>query len=149
MIHDRLINGAIAGGVGAVIQNGYTLLMRSLGYLGPSFIDYGKVVIFYELPQGWLPTGLGLIAHFIWDVVLAIIFAYLLYGTTSRYVWFKGVIYGIVIWFFIQLGAILYKVPLIVEFTPTTVAFCFGGAVMFGIIITLVLNYLDQPMVEV
>ena len=149
MIKDRLINGTIAGSAGAIIQNGYALLMSRLGYSGPVYIDYGKILLFYNPPQGILPNGLGLVAHFVWDIILAVLFAYLLQKTSSRYLWLKGLIYGIAVWFFIKTGATLYKIPIIYEVRPYTVAFFLGGAILFGIIIASTLQFMEQTKLNV
>ncbi|HEY8464176.1 MAG TPA: hypothetical protein VIM29_09190 [Bacillota bacterium] len=123
MVKDWMISGIIAGGVAAVIQNIYGMVMKIFGYGGPFYIDYGKIVLFKRLPQGVLSDGLGLIAHLIWDIVLAMGFAYILHIGSSHYLWVKGLIYEMVIWFFIEIGAVLYRIPLISEVSSYSLTF--------------------------
>lgn len=144
MIKDRLVTGAAAGIAGALAQNAYAYIARFLGWRGPVYEDYGQILLFYRIHKGVLPTVLGLLGHFVWDIIIAILFAYLIRQTSSRYYLLKGTLYGMIVWFFIKAGSTLFKIPVIINVMPGTVAFFFAGSVIYGLAITLCLRWLDR-----
>ena len=148
MINDRLINGAIAGAAGAVIQNLYAFAVRLFDYTGPTYITYGKIILAIEDNSGLLSNSMGLLGHFVWDIILGIIFAYIISSTTSRYYIWKGLLYGAVVWYFIKAGATMFKIPEIMGVNPATVVFFFIGALLYGLVVSYSLKVLDTRPAE-
>lgn len=131
-----MICGAFIGSIGAVVQNLYGLSARLAGVKGPIYWDYGKVLIFSgKVLSGILPTVLGTIAHLVWDIILGIVFVYLIRDSFDRYLVLKGVVYGAIVWFIIKTIATLFRVPVIVDVSPYTVLFFFIGSLFFGLVI--------------
>lgn len=144
MIKDDIVKGLIAGIAGAVCQNLYALGTRVLGYQGPLYVDYGKILLFYSSRRGWLPDILGLIAHFIWDIILAVFFVYFIKYTSSRHRLLKGIVWALAVWFFIKTGATLYKIPVIIHVEPVTVVVFLIGSIIYGLALVLALNRMEQ-----
>ena len=147
MIKDRLVSGALAGSVGAVIQNTYAFIAKSLGFQGPVYIDYGEYLLFYKDQSGPLTSFFGFIGHFVWDIIIGIIFAYLILNTSSRYYLLKGILYGVIVWFLIKAGSTLFKIPEVITVLPHTVAFFFFGSILFGISLAYTLKLLDNAKI--
>ncbi|MBU7005227.1 hypothetical protein [Phosphitispora fastidiosa] len=147
MIKDRLINGAIAGAAGAVVQNLYAAAARLFGYTGPGYITYGKIVLAIEDNGGLLSNSLGLVSHLVWDIIVGILFAYIISSTTSRYYIWKGMLYGAAVWYLIKAGATIFKIPIIMGFYPETVVFFFIGALIYGLVVSYSLKVLDTRLV--
>lgn len=144
MIKDRLVNGALAGTAGAVVQNTYAFTLILAGYKGPSYVDYGKAIVFYKTIEGPSALALGLIGHFVWNIILGVIFAYIIMLTSSRYYLLKGIIYGLVVWFLIKMGSSMFEIAEIVEINPAAAAVFLSGAILFGVAIAYTLKILDQ-----
>jgi len=148
MIKDKLVNGAIAGAAGAVVQNLYVAVAGLFGYTGPSYITYGKIALAIEDNNGVLSNLMGLVGHFIWDIMLGIIFAYIISNATSRYYIWKGLLYGAVVWYLIKAGATIFKIPAIMGVYPETVVFFFIGALLYGLVVSYSLRVLDTRPAE-
>ncbi len=143
MIKDRMLYGAIAGTAGAIVQNLYAFAATLFGYKGPQYISYGKIVLAIHDYQGLLSNLMGLLGHLVWDIMLGVIFAYIISYTSSRYYALKGLLYGAVVWYLIKASATMFKIPVIMGVHPETVAFFFIGALLFGIVISYSLKILD------
>lgn len=149
MLQDRMVFGAIAGMAGAVVQNFYAVIAESMGLTGPVYLNYGKIVLMLKDYNDPLADTLGVIGHFTWDIILGIAFAYLVSLTSSRYYILKGIIYGIIVWYFIKVIATLFKIPVIIGVQPHTVAFFFIGAILYGATLALTLKLLDSRKIKV
>lgn len=148
MIKDRLVNGAIAGAAGAVVQNLYAAAAGLFGYTGPNYLTYGKIVLAIEDNNGALSNLMGLVGHFVWDIILGIIFAYIISSATSRYYIWKGLLYGAVVWYFVKAGATMFKIPEIMAVYPETVVFFFIGSLIYGLVVSYSLRVLDARPAE-
>jgi hypothetical protein len=144
MIRDWMVSGAIAGVMGGICQNIYAGLLNIWGMPGSYYIEYGKVLLFARNPSGLLPDGLGLLAHFAWDIILAIVFVCIIQQTSQRYFLLKGLLYGMIVWFLIRAGATLFKIPIINQDLPHTIALFFIGSLLFGVVIVNTLRFLQK-----
>lgn len=148
MVGDRAVYGSMAGAVGAFVQLIYGLVGRIIGYSGPDFVDFGKIILFYGRRVGLQGWFMGLLALIVWDIFLGVLFTLLIPETTRRFLWFKGALYGALIWFFVQVVGILFGVPAIIAFIPQTLFFYLMGALIYGIVIASmlhILGYVRQP----
>ncbi|PKM80095.1 MAG: hypothetical protein CVU89_15155 [Firmicutes bacterium HGW-Firmicutes-14] len=149
MIKDRLINGAIAGAAGALVQNTYALILAIGGYGGPNYVTYGKLLLGLNNYNGLSSDILGLIGHFVWDMLLGVFFAYIISRTSSRYYLVKGTLYGAVIWYLIKAGSFLFRAPLVTKFSPESIAFYFAGSLLFGLSTAFTMKLLDRSRIKI
>lgn len=143
MINDQTTKGIIAGVIGAVVQNIYIYFTQLLGFTKLNYQDYSQVVIFLRIYKGMLPTFLGILGHFVWDILFGIIFAYLIKFTPRKLYIIKGVVYGVIIWYLIKLGATLFRLTVFMSPPPNSVFVFFIGSILYGAAIAYVLKVLD------
>lgn len=143
IIDDRFTRGIFAGTVGAVAQNLYIYLAHLLGFTSLHYEDYAEMLIFLKLQKGAFPTVMGLIGHFIWDIFLGIIFVYIIKSSSSRFYLVKGVVYGILIWFFVKVVMTLFRMPIFSSPSTRSTLIFLIGAVFYGLVIAYVLKLTD------
>lgn len=51
-------------------------------------------------------------AHIIWDLLLGILSVHIINGMTNSYYYLKALIYGLFLWFMIQVLGTLFRLPL-------------------------------------
>lgn len=142
LINDRMTRGIIAGSSGALVQNIYMYLAKSLGLTDIMYVDVARHFIFTEAYDGVLAVVVALLAHFTIDSFWGVLYAYLIKYTSSRYYLLKGFAFGAAIWFFIRVfGTKLFKV--VPGSPPLTALVFFIGASLFGLTMALVLRALD------
>lgn len=149
MIKDSLVSGAIAGGIGGIGQNIYAYAANLIGYNGPGYVDYGKILIWINNYDGTLANLIGFIGHITWDILLGILFAYIISRTSSRYLITKGILYGAIIWFLIQANSTLFKLPTVTGFEPITMGFFLIGSLFFGLILSYSLSVLESMKAKI
>lgn len=141
---DRLVRGYIAGAVGGIVMAALNYILFKLGYAEVRYVDLVGVVLF-----GYTPNTLGAIvtAQVIqWGhaALMGIGFAYLIPLVTSRYITFKGMTYGVIIWFLtFGVGALL-KVPLYTNLSWTTPASHLFTSSVWGAVAALSLVWMGE-----
>jgi hypothetical protein len=144
LIKDNIVNGAIIGTAGMAVQSLYSCAIKALGYPGLIYADYGRVLLFANLQPGATGYGLGLIAHWIWDIMIGVVFVYLIQGSSKHYRFAKGIIYSVAIWFIIQAGETLFRIPVIHEYYPGSEPYIFTGALLFGLVLAYTFGLLQK-----
>lgn len=134
MLTDKIINGAIIGTVGAVVQELYGLILLMFGYQGLTYPDYGRTLLSLDPHFGILGYGLGLIAHLIWDIIVGIVFVHLIHWSSEIYLHWKGIIYGPAVWFLIQAGFSLLRFSELLKDYPRSEPFIFIGSLLYGLV---------------
>jgi hypothetical protein len=139
IMKDRVIAGALAGVIGAVLQDIYGCLIKFFGLTDRGFIDFARAVILYNVTDGGIETLLALIAHIIWDLLLGILFVYIIQGTSSSHYYLKALIYGLSLWFIIQAVGTLFRLPMFFHIPACAALLTLIGALIysFGIAVTL------------
>ena len=139
---DKMMAGAVAGTVGAVLQDIYGYLAKAIGLTDRGFIDFARAVILYNINDGALETILALIAHIIWDLLLGILFAYIINSTSSSYYYLKAFIYGLALWFIIQAAGTLFRLPMFFHIPAWAALLTLIGAIIYSFGIAFTLRFL-------
>jgi uncharacterized membrane protein len=78
------------------------------------------------------------------DLLLGIVFAYVIKSTFSNYYYLKAFIYGLVLWFIIQAAGTLFRLPMFFHI-PAWVAFItLIGALIYSFGIAATLKFLEK-----
>lgn len=141
---DRFIAGSVAGLVGAAIQVIYGYAVKATGIADRSFHDFGKVFIMSSAAKGILSETVGIMSNLTNGIFFGIIFAFIIYLTSSKYYLIKGLIYGTILWhIFLGLGT-MYKMPAFGKFSPSSSLATLIGSLIYGIVAAYILKILDN-----
>ena len=141
---DRTITGALAGITGAVLQDIYGCSIKALGLTDRGFIDFARAVILYNVYDGVIETVLALIAHIIWDILLGILFVYIINGASGDYYYLKAFIYGLSLWFIIQAAGTLFRLPLFFHIPARAALLTLTGALIYSFGIAATLKFIEK-----
>ena len=141
---DKMMAGALAGTIGAILQDIYGYLAKVIGLTDRGFIDFARAVILYNVNGGILETILALIAHIIWDLLLGILFVYIIQGMSGSYYYLKALIYGIALWFIIQVLGTLFRLPMFFHIPAWAALLTLIGAIIYSFGIALTLRLLEK-----
>lgn len=133
MKNDRITGGAIAGIIGAVVQNLYGLIVKGVGLTDITFVDFATVIAFGKSTHGIIGSITGLLAHLTLGMIFGTLFALIVMKTSSKYFLLKCIGYGAALWFItLGLGAI-FKLPVFTGIPPVSQLTTFVGAIVFGL----------------
>lgn len=141
--HDQIMHGAIPGAIAGAVQSVYGYALKNLHVTDRIFMDYGAVLILGHSPGKGISI-IGLIAHILNAAMFGIVFGYIMKHSTKRYYVIKGIGLGIFIWG-MSLGiGTLYKLPLFFIVPYRAAYVMLGGALIWGIAMSLIYRYIDQ-----
>lgn len=141
---DRFVAGALAGIIGAIVQDIYAITIKSLGIIDRSYIDFASVMIMSESIDGILGFMVGLLAHVGVGVLFGLGFAYIIKKTSSNYLLFKGIIFGLSLWFLLLGYGTTFKLPMFKNLPPLNALTTFVGAVIYGVVTAYTLRLIDK-----
>lgn len=149
MNDDTMTQGIIAGIAGAVVQNIYALITRAAGFNVTTYADYARATLFERNYQEPFAQFLGFIGHFTWDILLGVIFVYVIKSTSRKFLTVKSIAYGVVIWYLVKGAPTFFRLPAFLNITPESMFFYFIGSILFGVTISLALKYLQKNDIKV
>lgn len=136
--------GALAGTIGAFIQDIYGYLVKIIGFTDRGFIDFARAVIFYDVKNGTTEVIVASIAHIIWDLLLGILFVYIINSMSSSYYYLKAFIYGLFLWFMIQVLGTLFRLPMFFNIPAWAALITLIGAVIYSLAIAFLIRVLEK-----
>ncbi|KNZ69020.1 hypothetical protein Tfer_2382 [Thermincola ferriacetica] len=143
-INDRLVSGVIAGMAGALAQNLYALVAKLLGLTDIIYVDIAAAVLFHRNYPGWVASVVGLAGHLVVDSFWGFCYALIIEAGSSRYLYFKGAVFGMAIWFLIRvIGVQVLELPVFTGTSPVDALVYFFGGILFGLTISYVLRLLQ------
>ncbi len=142
---DRFFRGLIAGIVGGVAMNLWTLIAVFIfNWPIVRFIDWAAIMIYGDFPRSHVEGLFSLMMQLLWVGVLGIIFAYLIPHITSRGYLLKGAVFGVVLGFLIYAIPTLLQMPLLAENSFITVLSNHIGGLIWGLTMAQTLHWLDK-----
>ncbi len=141
---DKYIAGAIAGIIGALIQDVYAYLVKLLGFSDRGFIDFARAVIFSTVNDGTMEMIVASIAHIIWDLLLGILFVYIIERMSKSFYYCKALIYGSFLWFMIQVLGTLFRLPMFFHIPARAALLTLTGAICYSLGIALFVRVLGK-----
>lgn len=137
---DRFMNGLIAGiiaGIFALIIDLFFVDVLKFGKL--RFWDFSSILLFGNKPQSFWQTLLGILGHIGFSGIGGVIYAYLIRLITSKYLYIKGIVFGLSIWFSAYTTTYMLKVPYLKDISFETSVADYISSLFYGLILTYVL----------
>lgn len=131
-MQDRLVAGGIAGFSGALGQEVICLGIKLIGLTDKSFCDLTRNLVMSPSTQDSLGFILGLSSHLALGAFLGIIFSYIILFSSSKYLYFKGIFYGALIWLVLLSLVSLFDLTGFKVFPAQTSLIILLGSVIYG-----------------
>lgn len=143
-MRDRFTRGFIAGLAAGIVMNIFSFLSFALNWVEVRFLDWAGMFIFGRQPEGVVEVTLSLTGQLFFTALLGVIFAYLVSITSSKNYIFKGLTFGLAVWFSTYAIAILFRVPTLTRFGVDTVTSNIVGALLYGLVLALMQKWLEE-----
>ena len=144
-MEDRFIRGSIAGFIAGSVMSIISFILTGLLKFGEDFLfDYAGEMLYGAAPSTPVEVPIAIFAHIVWTTFLGILFAYLTLIIGSSYILFKGWLFSLSLWFFLYAAGIMFEVPLLKYNTASTVASHLITATIFGLLLAVILQKLDN-----
>lgn len=144
---DRYIRGLIAGllaGVAALAWNLFSFYVLNFSTL--VWGDFVSAVIFRrQIANAW-EYVFSLLMGVIFTGFLGVLFSLLIPVIKSRFLWLKGLIFGIAVWFLIYSLAIMFRIPTLINIPSKTALSNLIGASLWGILLGIFLEIIDDRL---
>ena len=143
---DRLIAGGIAGIIGSIVNIVFGVIFKSLGWSDRAFFDNSTMLFGKEtyVDKGFFGFLMGVITEVAVCIIYAVIFAYLIKITSSRYLYVKGLGFGFVLWMLLSSLGTMYNIPLF-DYVPLDAAYTtLFTALAYGFTIAWVLKEVES-----
>ena len=143
-MEDRLVVGGIAGLIGAALQNIYSFAVKGLNLAEHTYSDFATTVLtnsVYSDPVGLLA---GFIAYLSVGVILGVFFVYLIAATSSDYLYLKGLLYGLALWFILTGFGTIFGLTTFRNLTPVSALSILVGGLIFGIVTSHIIKILEH-----
>lgn len=138
---DRFYRGFYGGIIAALPLNAWSLFSYYiLQFTQRRMLDWAGTLVFGSLPQTRLQVSMALVMQLVWSGFRGIVFAFLLPVIGGRGLVGKAVIFSLILSFFEEFIVVLFKVPHLVQTTPTTLISTFIGAVLWGVVLAFLLR---------
>lgn len=140
---DRYITGFCAGIIAGFIADLTSLILTHLFKLGKvGYEDFASVLVFGVKAS---TLGESLFAHLVqlfFSALLGSIFVYCIKRVTDQFLLFKGICFGLFVWFFAFSVAQLYKLQFLNNLDLGTVLVNYVAAVIYGFMLGIALRCL-------
>lgn len=138
------LSGVVAGGVAYVVN--YLLVMLHFGAL--LFSDFASIMIFGYNKGGLAQHFFGFLGYLVFSGLLGVLYAYILPAISTKGHVFKGIVFGVTVWFGSYAITLLYKVPYISKISFYSALNNFASALVYGVMLDLVFIFLAKRMLE-
>lgn len=109
---DKFMNGLVAGIIAGFVQiiiSACLIIIWNYGDL--KLGDFAGIMIFGRKPTELIEYQVAFLAHLGYAGSAGIIFSLLLKYISRKYLWVKGIYFGLAMWFFAYVITLLFKVP--------------------------------------
>jgi len=146
---DRLIRGLMAGIAGGIVMNvldfaSYYIFQFSNLLL----LDWASIVTYGHRPLNLTEYIFSLINQLGWAGFLGVIFAFVVPYRGSKYLLFKGAVYGFIACFFITAAPIFFQLPYLKELSTNTAISHRITSIIWGIVVAQTLYWLEGKRKE-
>jgi uncharacterized membrane protein YagU involved in acid resistance len=143
---DRFCRGFFSGVIGGIFMDGWDLFSyHLLSLTNRRYLDWVSVILQQRLPENTFQAVYFLVFHLLWVGALGVVFAYLVPGIKDHGYIFKGILYSLVIGFFIYACApTFFRVPYFIGLPFTSVVSNHIGGLIWGTVLAVSLRYFDQ-----
>lgn len=142
---DRFVNGLVAGIVAGFVQIAVSAFLYFILHFGHLKLgDFAGIMIFGRKPANLMEYQMAFIAHLGYAGSVGIIFSLLLRYISRKYLWVKGLYFGLAMWFFVYTITLLFKVP---GLTENTLESAMNNAItsgVYGLALAWAINKLEN-----
>ncbi len=143
---DKFLVGFIAGVAGAMSAAIISIPLYMLKLSKFLLIDYAAILITGKKPQSVIEFTFGMFIHWGFSGATGILFAYLINHEliTNKNLWLKGWMFGLGLWFIINILTTVFKVDGLSVVPVGTAIINALASSLFGIVMALVFNRLNN-----
>jgi hypothetical protein len=150
LIMDRALRGLIAGFVGAVAMNLWSLFSYYvLNFSDRLFYHWSSILVFARTPESFAEVIVALIFQVMWTSTFGVIFAFLIPVISSRAYILKGAVFGFLLSFIFYVLPMLFNIPALFGYTLGNVTTEMVGGTIWGTIMAITLAYYSKNFVTV
>lgn len=120
-INDRLTQGFISGLLAGIILNITDFISYFLNIVEITYLDWAGTILFGYQPESVYEYILSLVAQILFSGILGILFAYIIPFIKSKNIFFKGLLFGLSVWFLIYAAGVVFDIQGLVIMHPDTV----------------------------
>jgi len=134
---DRVYYGFLAGLGASAVRFVYgwiiTFILDSFGYNITRWHDFAGSILYGFKPILWYETAFAELSVIGFEATLGIGFAYFIKHTTSSHYYFKGWLYGTVVWFSAFAVTTLFKAPGVEVISAISTIINMSAAMLYGL----------------
>jgi len=145
---DRFTNGFVAGLVAGTTMSVMNYISHQIGIVDLLYLDWASVLLYGYRHETVLEAVVGQAGKLFFAGLLGSFFAFWLTIVTSKYLFFKGIVFGIAVWFVVHATATLFKLFPMIPIKSDTVFSYKVEAVIFGIVLAESMRRLTGKQVK-
>ena len=149
ILKDRYTRGFIAGllsGLVALALNLFSYYILHFATL--LWGDFVAGIVFRRKVESSWEYIFAMVLGVLFTAVLGIMFSLIIPQIKSKYLWFKGLIFGAALWFIFYTITIMFRIPTLTVIPPKTALSNLISASIWGILLGVFLNFLDYRLHE-
>lgn len=145
-LKDRFTQGFIAGFVGGLATSAINIPLYWIGVVHIRLVDFAGVLVYGYKPKHFWESLFIFFVHWGFAGFGGILFIYLIKFIKKDNLVFKGLLFGIGIWFTVYIATELFKIEEFRVIPFPTALGNFLASSAYGIVLALLLKYLDKKI---
>lgn len=142
---DRYTTGFMVGVIAGLIADAVSFILSNLLKMGKvSYEDFAAVLIYGSRASTVPEIIFAHLVQLFFSALVGALFVFWIRKVTDRFLIFKGICYGLFVWFFAFSVAQLYKLQFLSRLDLITVIQNYVAAITYGVVLGLTLRTLDK-----
>jgi len=141
---DRFTIGFLANIPAWLLMNLWSYAAYEIKFSDLRFVDWVSVIIYGKLPTSYAEQIVALGVHLIFTGFLAIIFTFLILEITSQRLWFKGIVYALIVGLFTHAIPVLFRTPHLTLTPLNTTLTDYLGGLIWGVTLAYAINWITK-----
>ena len=144
-LKDAFTKGFLAGAIANIPSVIVDLaLVKGIGFGQTTYADFAAVLVYGHRPEGLFSFIFAQLVQWFFSALMGAVFAYWIESTHKAYLNFKGIVFGLTLWFLAYVLAIAYRLPTLSKVTLDSSIEHYIAAFIYGISLAVVYQRLDQ-----
>lgn len=144
IIRERFTRGFVAGVIAGAISSLADYISYLLGIGELLYIEWAAVLLYGYRVRTLGETIVAQLGQLFFSGILGVGFAYLLRAVNTENYLFKGVVYGITVWFAVHVIVKLFRVTALIPVGPDTLLSDLVTASLFGLVLAEALLRMEK-----
>jgi len=145
-MNDRFTNGFIAGCIAGVAICVTNYIAYRVGIVSLLYLDWASTLLYGYKRETVLEAVVGQVGKLFLSGLFGSLFAFWLTIVTSKYLFFKGIVFGITVWFGIHAATTLFRLSPMIPIDSGTVFVYKIEAVIFGLVLAALMLRLSGKL---